>query len=179
MNWDAVGAIAEILGSITVISTLFYLALQVKHARDQIRTSVRESRNTAARELQLSVIQNPQLVRVMGKAYAGWTTDIGSEEQFYEAAEFTFEDQIIWASYMRVAWTYFRESIRHIPELMPSQLEELHREIMANYSKGPGKLYLDSMSAIDSQALKYVRELVFSNENSIDGLRSSVHHPEA
>ena len=74
MNWDAVGAIAEILGSITVISTLFYLALQVKHARDQIRTSVRESRNTAARELQLSVIQNPQLVRVMGKAHAGWTT---------------------------------------------------------------------------------------------------------
>lgn len=177
MNWEAVGAIAEILGSITVISTLFYLALQVRHARDQIRTSIRESRNTAHRELQFAAIQNPQLVRVIGKAHASWTPGVESEEQFYAAANFTIEDQIIWTSYMRVAWSYFRESIRYIPDLMPSQREELHREITANYSIGPGKLYFDSMSAIDSQALKYVRELIASNDNSTEGLRSSIHHP--
>jgi hypothetical protein len=128
--------------------------------------------------LLFATIQNPQLVRVIGKAYAGWTPSIETEEQFYEAAEFTIEDQVIWASYMRVMWSHFRESIRSIPDLMPAQREEIDREINANYSIGPAKLYLDTMSSIDSQALKYVRELIASNEHSIGALRSSVHHPE-
>ena len=37
MNWDAVGAIGEIAGAATVIATLFYLALQVKHATSVAR----------------------------------------------------------------------------------------------------------------------------------------------
>lgn len=32
MNWDAISAVAEILGSLTVIGTIFYLAIQVGHA---------------------------------------------------------------------------------------------------------------------------------------------------
>lgn len=32
MNWEAVSAIGEILGSITVIGTIFYLAIQVRQA---------------------------------------------------------------------------------------------------------------------------------------------------
>ena len=32
MNWEAIGAIAEMLGAVTVIASIFYLALQVKHA---------------------------------------------------------------------------------------------------------------------------------------------------
>jgi len=41
MNWDAVGAIGEIAGAATVIATLFYLALQVKHATSVARASAR------------------------------------------------------------------------------------------------------------------------------------------
>ena len=32
MNWDAVGAIAEMIGGIAVLVTLIYLAIQVRHA---------------------------------------------------------------------------------------------------------------------------------------------------
>jgi hypothetical protein len=32
MNWEAVGAVAEIMGSVAVIGTIFYLAVQVGHA---------------------------------------------------------------------------------------------------------------------------------------------------
>ena len=31
MNWDAIGAIGEIVGAIAVVATLFYLAVQIKH----------------------------------------------------------------------------------------------------------------------------------------------------
>ena len=43
MNWDAVGAIAEIGGAFAVIVTLFYLALQLRQANQNIRISVARS----------------------------------------------------------------------------------------------------------------------------------------
>ncbi len=32
MNWEAVSAISEIIGAIAVVSTLFYLAVQIRHS---------------------------------------------------------------------------------------------------------------------------------------------------
>ncbi len=39
MNWDAIGAIAELLGAIGVIASLVYLATQIRHSRDQMRAA--------------------------------------------------------------------------------------------------------------------------------------------
>ncbi len=35
MNWDAIGAIAEIVGATAVVVTLYYLAMQVRESRLQ------------------------------------------------------------------------------------------------------------------------------------------------
>ena len=35
MNWDAIGAIGELVGALAVVLTLFYLALQVRQSRRQ------------------------------------------------------------------------------------------------------------------------------------------------
>jgi hypothetical protein len=32
MNWEAVGAIGEILGAVVVVATIFYLAIQIRHS---------------------------------------------------------------------------------------------------------------------------------------------------
>jgi hypothetical protein len=39
MNWEAVGAIAELLGAIGVIASLVYLAIQIRMSRSVVRTS--------------------------------------------------------------------------------------------------------------------------------------------
>jgi hypothetical protein len=39
MNWDAIGAIAELLGAIGVIASLVYLAIQIRMSRSVVRTS--------------------------------------------------------------------------------------------------------------------------------------------
>ena len=44
MNWDAIGAIAELLGAVGVIASLVYLAGQIRHSREQM------GENTRARE---------------------------------------------------------------------------------------------------------------------------------
>ena len=43
MNWDAIAAIGQMLGSVAVLITLWYLALQVRHTRAQVARSVLSS----------------------------------------------------------------------------------------------------------------------------------------
>ncbi len=39
MNWEAIGAIGEIVGAITVFATLIYLAIQIKHGAQAARSA--------------------------------------------------------------------------------------------------------------------------------------------
>jgi hypothetical protein len=41
MNWDAIGAIAELLGAIGVIASLIYLATQIRQSREQMFENTR------------------------------------------------------------------------------------------------------------------------------------------
>ena len=43
MNWEAIGAIGELLGAATVVATLFYLARQVGHATSVARGAARQA----------------------------------------------------------------------------------------------------------------------------------------
>ncbi len=47
MNWDAIGAIAELLGAIGVIASLVYLATQIRESREQMSQSTRATRALA------------------------------------------------------------------------------------------------------------------------------------
>jgi hypothetical protein len=92
MNWDAVAAIAELLGAISVVSTLVYLSIQTRQAR-----SVSE-RSAYYAELQANVstvdmysrwrtyLQNAILLEVIAKANSGH--DIAAEEQIMLSAAF-------------------------------------------------------------------------------------------
>jgi len=41
MNWDAIGAIGELIGAIAVFATLVYLAVQVRHSRSLLEENKR------------------------------------------------------------------------------------------------------------------------------------------
>jgi hypothetical protein len=43
LNWEAVGAVGEMLAAATVVATLFYLARQVKHATAVARSAARQA----------------------------------------------------------------------------------------------------------------------------------------
>ena len=40
MNWDAAGAIGEIVGAFAVLATLIYLAKQIRHSTDVSKVTV-------------------------------------------------------------------------------------------------------------------------------------------
>jgi len=45
MNWDAIGATAELLGAVGVIASLVYLATQIRQSREQMQESTRATRS--------------------------------------------------------------------------------------------------------------------------------------
>ena len=51
MDWEAIGAVGEILGAIAVVATLAYLAIQIRHAKETAADVNRLSRAVGVREL--------------------------------------------------------------------------------------------------------------------------------
>ncbi len=48
MNWDAIGAIAELLGAVGVIASLVYLATQIRGSREATKAMVRQDVSQSA-----------------------------------------------------------------------------------------------------------------------------------
>ena len=52
MNWEALGAIGEILGSAAVFMTLIYLAVQTRQTTKLLKATIREQRTESSHRLQ-------------------------------------------------------------------------------------------------------------------------------
>ena len=61
MNWDAIGAMGEIVGALAVVATLTYLATQVRYAKQATADQNRLVRASGVREMALAAIQNDEL----------------------------------------------------------------------------------------------------------------------
>ena len=79
MDWDAIGAIGEIVGAVAVVASLVYLATQ-------IRTQIRESRLAASRELTANLIetysalQTPQMADIWARGSKNYDALTESEK---------------------------------------------------------------------------------------------------
>ena len=87
MDWEAVGAIAELLAAIGVIGSLVYLAKQIKANSDNVTQNTRAlisdrdvSSNEAILGLYSSQIENPDLAALVWK---GHLAEALSQEERY------------------------------------------------------------------------------------------------
>jgi hypothetical protein len=81
MNWEAVGAVAELLGAIGVIGSLVYLAKQIKANSDNVTQNTKAlisnrdiSSNESVLEIMGSQIRNPDLAALTMKGNSGSET---------------------------------------------------------------------------------------------------------
>ena len=68
MNWDAIGAIGEIIGALAVLITLIYLAVQVRQAKHQLDLNSAQARAVHMRDLLMPIATDPSLASIMLKA---------------------------------------------------------------------------------------------------------------
>lgn len=84
INWDAVGAIGEILGALAVFVSLIYLAVQIRNQTRESRLLASHDVATALRDLNKSVCE-PHLIGIIGKLGQG---GIDTLESYEERAQF-------------------------------------------------------------------------------------------
>jgi len=71
MNWDAIGALAEITGSVAVFATLVYLAVQVRHSARSTEINSANLLSSTWSNFQSRMSQNETPARALAKAYEG------------------------------------------------------------------------------------------------------------
>jgi hypothetical protein len=75
VNWDAVGAIGEIVGASAIFVTLIYLAYQIRQARTDASDETRRNRVSGIREIQSWTVMNPEAMAAWTKASGpGWNS---------------------------------------------------------------------------------------------------------
>jgi len=64
MNWDAIGAIGEVVGGIAVLATLFYLAFQIRENTRMSRAAMTKDLLLASRSAILDLASNDRLAEI-------------------------------------------------------------------------------------------------------------------
>ncbi len=148
MNWDAIGAIGEILGALAVVLTLAYLAGQVRVARSAAADTSRLTRVQGVREQLLATANNDDVLESTVIAYRA--------DPYYERFGETFSLSPMAAArldFMHQAWFWLHWG--HFSSTNdPRDLDELAHVISGFYTvpavryswdHSPfGKPYLDS-----------------------------------
>ena len=136
MNWEAIGAIAELLGSLAVFLTLIYLAVQVRHAREDVRRSVRQNRAEVSRERLIIRATDKRLNELMVKAQDAFGDDVRSHPfiaALIDKAQFSPSDA--WAVFMELnaEWQYRVQVVSSIEELSDGERLEFDNTVRSMY----------------------------------------------
>ena len=152
MNWEAVGAVGEIVGAIAVVMSLVYLA-------SQIRIQNRESRASATHEIleafrnEIAIIRDPDMADLLAKArssdyeslteperirYIGWFHPFFRvwEEAYYQHKDGRLDSRM-WESMVAVyADAISVESNKKVWELRKHVFTKDFREFVASVKPG-------------------------------------------
>ena len=98
MNWEAIGAVGEILGAIAVVLTLAYLAMQVRYAKKAATDATSLNRANGVQAMILATATNDNLRASVLKAQGPTDSVDKLSEQFGLTSE-EAEQVDIYASY--------------------------------------------------------------------------------
>ena len=83
MNWEAIGAVGEILGAIAVLVTLIYLAAQIRQNSQFVKAATWHSTMRARNEFNFAIATTPELSALLIRARdKSITLDADERERF-------------------------------------------------------------------------------------------------
>ena len=126
MNWDAIGAVAELLGAVGVIGSLIYLASQIRDTRRALRTSTYLQLNESVRVAINSAVENPAVERSVAAGLVDYE-GLADEDRF----RFIFWMNGIMRAFENVHY-------QHCAGMLDADRWELHRRDLEQIFAGPG-----------------------------------------
>jgi hypothetical protein len=122
MNWDALGAIAELGGALVVGVSVVYLAVQIRHGTRVTKAAAQDAAVTALRDVTKPLAQDAELSRIFRVGLEGISGLEGEDKfrfyhlafQFFKGAEAVhfhhvqgILDEDIWRGYSTIFRHYF------------------------------------------------------------------------
>lgn len=80
MNWEALGAIGEVLGSLLVLATLIYVAIQTRDLNKQSQAEARYAFVDAVADINMVIAQNKETASVWRRGLES-TEDLDADER--------------------------------------------------------------------------------------------------
>ena len=162
MNWEAVGAIGQVLGSIAVFVTLGYLTLQIRSAREEVRRTVSRARVDGSRDLYVVTATNPELASALQRLSASSGSAQWGFVHHAAAMGLTEVEARQVNSFLFALWNNFEASIISIENLSAGLKQELDYRIRFNYAgSGHGaKWYHLSKDGLNPDVVSYVDKVL-------------------
>ena len=101
MNWDAIGAIGELIGAVAVVGTLAYLALQIKHQNAANNASAHNDLMQGFTEVEALLAGNLQLTALFNTGL--WEPEKLSDD---EASQFSWLFRLFINQYIKAFRLY-------------------------------------------------------------------------
>jgi len=83
MNWDAIGAIGEVIGAVAVVVTLLYVARQIHQANAQTQARARYSFIDAYGRMNSSITESKEVASIFRRGLNGEEFDEDEHIQFF------------------------------------------------------------------------------------------------
>ena len=129
MNWDAISAVSQLVGSIAVVLSVLYLAVQLRSSTRVARVAAMDAAAAALRDVTKPLMENAELARL-------WRTGLEHLDRL------SAEDQ---ARFFHTAHQFLKamETIHYhyVIGLLDAQLWEGWRELLHHYVNTPGLEY--------------------------------------
>jgi hypothetical protein len=162
MNWEALGAIGEVFGAIAVFITLGYLAIQVRHARQETRRALRQGRSEALRQL-FAWSGEEGMARIRAKMDAAF----GLEPHPFVAAiidraGLTHQEAMRALSLSNAFWDYRAQIIPAVDELSEIERHGFDRAIAGSYGQGSwASLFYETLKPIaHPDMVQYIEDVL-------------------
>ncbi|MEM7283339.1 MAG: hypothetical protein AAF438_17110 [Pseudomonadota bacterium] len=89
MNWEAAGAIGEIVGGVAVLVTLIYLAVQVRQAKSQLNLAAYQEAEKLFSEPSNALSASPELAKAIAMASSDKHQDLEEWQELMVDAHLT------------------------------------------------------------------------------------------
>jgi hypothetical protein len=129
MNWEAISAVSQLIGSVAVVVSVLYLAVQLRGNTRVAKVAAQDAAATALRDVTKPFMENAELARI-------WRTGLE------DLKALSAEDQ---ARFFHAAYQFMKalETIHYhyVYGLLDTQLWEGWSELLQHYVATPGIHY--------------------------------------
>lgn len=130
MNWNAIGAVGQILGSLATFVTVGFLAVQVHDTEADMRRSLSQSRIERTIDLNIAYATNERLVTIREKANAALQGDKPLPPYMSAATKqlgLTMEEAISLYTHLVSGWAKFAQTVPYVDDLLPADRARFDR----------------------------------------------------